>query len=229
MRGVMFLRNNMRLRIKPRYICALLLLIIASIGLLYVIDLRISSAAEEAIFTNVERVPEKSAALVLGTAKYAFGRKNLFYLYRLDAAERLFKAGKVRAIVVSGDNSRKDYDEPTNMKNDLIKRGIPGKYITIDYAGFRTLDSIIRAKEVFSLDDYIIVSQFFHCERALYIAKKAGHKAIAFSARDVASIGGLKVRLREIFARCKAFLDISLLGTTPKFLGRKEKVYYKET
>ena len=86
----------------------------------------------------------------------------------------------------------------------------------------------MRAKEIFGLSDYIIVSQKFHCERALFIAREKGHSAIAFEARSVGSIFGLKVRLREVLARCKAFLDLKILGTQPKFLGKKEKVVYQE-
>lgn len=192
-----------------------------------VIDFSISSETAKQIYHELEKVPKKNAALVLGTAPKTEGRVNAFYRLRLDAAEALFKARKVRALVISGDSSRKDYDEPSAMKADLIKRGIPSQYITLDYAGFRTLDSIVRAKEIFDLDDYIVISQPFHCERALYIANAYGHKASAYVAQDVKGTSGHKVRLREVLARCKAFLDVNILGTDPKFLGEKEKVTYK--
>ena len=218
----------MKLRTKWKVIVVCFGLMALACILLAVIDHHISASTDGLIYDRVERIPPKKAALVLGTAKYAHGRENRFYNNRLDAAAVLFKNGKAKAIVVSGDNSREDYDEPTQMKNDLIKRGIPSEYITLDYAGFRTLDSIVRAKEVFDLDDYIIISQKFHCERALYIAQAKGQKAIAFQAEEVSGFFGLKVRLRETAARCKAFLDINLLNTNPRFLGKKEQVIYKE-
>ena len=171
-------------------------------------------------------VIHKKAALVLGTAKFYKGRKNPFYENRLDAAAELWTAGKIEAILVSGDNSRKEYDEPTNMKMDLIDRGIPPEYITIDYAGFRTLDSVIRADEIFGLDDYIIVSQPFHCIRAIFLAEKHGQKVIGYCAKDVLSPAGIKTRLREVLARSKAALDVAV-GKEPKFLGKKEVVAYK--
>jgi SanA protein len=197
--------------------------------IVFIIDRRMSALNAAYIFHDIEKTPPKSAALVLGTVKYAHGRINKFYAYRIDAAAELFKSGKVKAIVVSGDNSRKGYDEPTDMKNDLIGRGVPERYITADYAGFRTYDSIIRAKAIFGLDDYIIVSQPSHCERALFIARAKGHNAIAFSAQDVGGVYGKKIRLREALARFRAALDVNVLHTQPKFLGSQEKVVYRQS
>jgi len=214
-------------KIKKKHVAALLLPMVAVCAMLWIVDLYISEAAEGAVYDSIDAIPCKPAALVLGTAKHAHGRENRFYNHRLDAAAKLFIEGKVRAILASGDNSTSGYDEPTQMKIDLEKRGVPGKYITLDYAGFRTLDSVVRAKEVFGLDDYIIVSQRFHCERALYIAREKGHRATAFAAKQVSGIFGVKVRLREVLARCKAFLDVKLLGTKPRFLGKKEEVVFR--
>ncbi len=121
------------------------------------IDFYVKSFAKDRLYYQVEDVPNKKTAVVLGTIKYISGRKNLYYEYRLNAAANLWKAEKIKAILVSGDNSRKGYDEPSSMKEDLILRGVPAEYITVDYAGFRTLDSVVRAKEIFDLDDYIVV------------------------------------------------------------------------
>jgi len=193
------------------------------------IDQYVSSISKDRIYTDVNSVPDRDVALVLGTSRYAYGRRNLFYIHRLNAAAKLFHKGKVKGIIVSGDNSTRYYDEPTNMKTDLIKKGIPGKYITCDYAGFRTLDSVVRAEKVFGFKDYIVISQMFHCERAIYTGLQKGHEPIAFTAKDVGSLFGLKVRIREIFARTKAFLDINILKTEPRFLGKKEKVVLKKS
>ena len=208
------------------------LIMIALTGLLYytliTLDKSITDTYAEQIYHDTSKIPHKKAALVLGTAKYAMGRENLFFNARIDAAVKLFKAGKVDAIVVSGDNGRKSYDEPTDMRDDLIKRGVPEKYITLDYAGFSTLDSVVRANAIFDLNDFVVISQKFHIERALYIAEKKGLKAIGFTARDIKGFWGEKVRKREILARFKAFLDLNILGTEPKFYGDKVKVEYRD-
>ena len=208
------------------------LIMIALTGLLYytliTLDKSITDKYTNHIYHDTSKIPHKKAALVLGTAKYAMGRENLFFNARIDAAVKLFKAGKVDAIVVSGDNGRKSYDEPTDMRDDLIKRGVPEKYITLDYAGFSTLDSVVRANAIFDLDDFVVISQKFHIERALYIAEKKGLKAIGFTARDIKGFWGEKVRKREILARFKAFLDLNILGTEPKFYGDKVKVEYRD-
>lgn len=184
---------------------------------------------ETSIYNNVEKIPKKKAALLLGTAKYIKkGKKNYFYTYRIEAAIKLWKAKKIDAIIVSGDNGTKYYNETETMFKDLVKAGVPAKYITKDYAGFRTFDSIIRAKAIFDLDDYIIISQEFHLKRALYIAHKKGHKAIGFAARDIKGTSAAKkMEAREFLAGIKAFLDVNILNTKPKFYGKKIKVIYR--
>ncbi len=195
----------------------------------YLLDRYISYTSDKNIYTEIKDLPQKKAALLLGTAKYvAKGKKNYFYVYRIRAAVALWKAGKVKAIVVSGDNETKYYNETARMQKDLIKAGVPKKYIALDYAGFRTLDSVVRAEAVFDLEDYIIVSQKFHLERALFIAKAKGQKVIGFAAKDIAGTKAAnKMIAREFLARAKAFLDVYILGTKPRFYGKKEKVNYK--
>jgi len=190
------------------------------------------TVAEESvsfIYDDIEKVPAKKACLLLGTSKYLRnGHINYFYKYRIDATVKLFKSGKVKAIIVSGDNGREEYDEATQMYEDLIARGIPERYITRDYAGFRTLDSIVRAKAIFDLEDYIIVSQRFHLERAIYIAHAKGQKVVGFVAKDFKNtIWAKRMEHRELLARAKAFLDLYILHKEPKFYGKKEKVEYK--
>jgi SanA protein len=203
--------------------------IFAAIGLIS-IDIYISKQATSILYTDIKQVPPKKAALLLGTSKYiAKGKQNYFYTYRIRAAVALWKAGKVKAIVVSGDNGTKDYDETTTMYKDLLKAGVPAKYITKDYAGFRTLDSIVRAEAIFDLKDYIIISQKFHLERALFIAKAKGQKAIGFVAKDIpGTAAAYRMKAREYLARAKAFLDVYILHTEPKFYGKKVKVNYKK-
>ena len=146
-------------------------------------------------------------------------RDEPYFLYRIKAAAALFHAGRTDYLIVSGDNCRDDYDEPTEMRDALIAAGVPGERIYQDYAGFRTLDSVVRAREIFGQSQITIVSQSFHNERALYLAQGHGIDAIGFNATEVSRWGGLRTRAREYLARCQAFLDLHVLGTTPKFLG----------
>ena len=210
-------------------------MIIGSLGLLlygwllYNND-EIAEKSSSYIYSDVTKLPSKKALLLLGTTKYlSSGGINYFYKYRIDATVKLFKAGKVKAIVVSGDNGDKSYDEPTMMHDDLVARGVPSKYITLDYAGFRTLDSIVRAEVIFGLKDYIIVSQRFHLERAIYIAHAKGQKVLGFVAKDFKNtIWAKRMEQRELLARAKAFLDLYVWDREPRFYGKKEHVLYKE-
>jgi SanA protein len=190
---------------------------------------RMVEDAKPYIYTDVEKIPKKKAALVLGCSKTLLnGNMNYFYKYRIQSAVKLFKAGKVKAIVVSGDNGRKGYDEPSLMRDDLVLAGVPSEYIQLDYAGFRTLDSIVRAKAIFDLEDYIIVSQPFHLERAIYIAHAKKQEVLGFAAKDFANtIWAKRMQRRELLARVKAFLDINIFGVEPKFYGKKVKVTYR--
>jgi SanA protein len=194
--------------------------------LLFAMDYHVGIFSRGKMFDEPATVPHCRAAVVLGCSKYTQGRLNLYYQYRIDAAVELWQAGKIDAILVSGDNSRKDYDEPSSMKADLVERGIPPAYIAIDYAGFRTLDSVVRAQKVFALEDYVVISQPFHCRRAIYLANKTGQSVIGYCARDVAGVSGAKVRLRETLARAKAVLDVAV-SRKPKYLGPRETIHYR--
>ncbi|MDG4714497.1 SanA/YdcF family protein [Winogradskyella marincola] len=176
----------------------------------------ISFKTRHQVYDSVNDVPKNKVGLLLGTGKYATsGNINLFYKYRIDAAVKLYKAGKIDYILVSGDNSRKDYDEPTDFKKDLISKGVPSDRIILDYAGFRTLDSVVRAKEIFSQTNFTVISQKFHNERAIYIAKEFGINAVGFNAKDP-----YNTHFREFLARSKTSLDL-VFNVQPKYLGEK--------
>jgi len=204
--------------------------VLIGIIFIYALNAFIAKDASLRMYSSLQDIPSKKSALLLGTAKYLrAGGENYFYTYRIRATVALWKANKIRAIIVSGDNGSKYYDETTTMYKDLIKAGIPKAYIYRDYAGFRTLDSIVRAEAIFDLSDYIIISQKFHLERALFIAKAKGQKAIGFIAKDLANTpSAYRMIAREYLARVKAFLDVYILNTQPKFYGKKVKVRYKE-
>ncbi len=212
-----------------RWIRRFFTLLLVVFSVLLALDLYISYQARPYIYTDVNKVPPKKAALLLGTNKYiAKGKKNYYYLYRIRAAEALWKAGKIKAIIVSGTNDSQYYNETRSMYEDLIRAGIPPAYIMQDFAGFRTLDSIVRAEAIFDLKEYIIISQKFHLERAIFIARAKGQAVIGFEARSKeGTSAAYRMQLREYLARAKAFLDVYVLKTEPKFYGKKEKVHYK--
>ena len=160
--------------------------------------------------------------LVFGCNPRVAGRENLYFTYRMAAAETLWKAGKVKGFIVSGDNSRESYNEPDAMKEALVARGVPVEKIVCDYAGLRTFDSVVRAKQIFGVRKVVFVSQRFQNERAQYMAKQCEIDAISFVAKDLAGRGGLKTKLREVLARPKMVLDFKLLATEPKYLGERE-------
>ncbi|MEX0598606.1 MAG: ElyC/SanA/YdcF family protein, partial [Candidatus Paceibacterota bacterium] len=151
------------------------------------------------------------------------GNNNLYFDYRIAAATDLYLSEKIKFILISGDNGLKDYNEPLDMKNDLIKNGVPEDKIILDYAGFRTFDSVLRAKYIFGQDSMVIISQEFHNKRALYIAKHYGIKAIAYNAKDVNKRSGIKVQIREKISRVKVFIDI-LTNKQPKYWGGKIEI-----
>ena len=178
------------------------------------------SAAKGTVYDRVEDLPDPRTVLLMGCVKtLASGYSNPFFQTRIEAAAKLYAAGKAPAIIVSGDNHICGYDEPTDMKRALIQAGVPADKIYCDYAGFRSLDSVVRAKKVFGQDRVIVVSQRFHNERSLYLAQRSGLDAVAFNAAGIRFGWALKTYIREAFARVKAVLDVDLLGVEPKFLG----------
>lgn len=189
--------------------------------LVVVCDLRVRSYARGRLYSNLASVPHRHAALLLGTSSaFRDGRPNLFFQYRIDAADALLRAGKVDKILVSGDNRHLSYNEPQRMRRALLARGVPDSLIVLDYAGFRTLDSVVRAREVFGQDSFIVVSQRFHNERAVYLAGMHGIDAVGFNASDVRSLRAFKVHVRELLARVKVFLDLAT-HRGPHFLGER--------
>jgi SanA protein len=205
--------------IKKRILQFIGLLFFGMLLLIFFSNYTISNAAKNKTFSNVSTIPKNSVGLLLGTAKYyKDGGINLYFQYRIDAAVALYNNDKIDFILVSGDNRALNYNEPITFKNELIKRGIPEDVIFLDYAGFRTLDSVVRANAIFGQTEITIISQQFHNERAIYLAEKKGINAIGFNAKDIKGKYGFKVKLREYFARTKAFLDI-VFHVEPKFYG----------
>ncbi|MCB0642785.1 MAG: YdcF family protein [Phaeodactylibacter sp.] len=181
-------------------------------------------SASGQLYDQVEALPYNRVALVLGTGKHTRGGYlNPYFSTRIRAAAELYRAGKVEHFIVSGDNSRKGYNEPADMREALVDQGVPATAITLDYAGFRTLDSVVRCKEVFRQERFTIVSQPFHNIRALFIANHYGLETVAFAAAEVPS-SRMKIWARELLARTKAVLDLYVLKTQPRYLGEEVEI-----
>ena len=183
------------------------------------------SAATGRIFRSTDQIPQNDVALVLGTARTTRkGNPNLHFTQRIKAAVELYYSGKVQHLLVSGDNHIATYDEPTDMMNALVAAGIPTNAVTRDYAGFRTLDSVVRADTVFGLKKLTIVTEEFHCPRALWIAQEHGLNAVAFAAPDLSARWSLRVKARESLARVLCVLDLYVFNRSPKFPGPAEPI-----
>lgn len=174
---------------------------------------------------DIADVPPREVGVVFGAAPFLRdGRANLHFAYRIDAAAQLYHSGKVRHLLVSGDNHRRDYDEPTAMKAALVAKGVPADAITCDYAGFRTLDTVARAKEVFGLTSCVLITQRYHNTRALEVARAYDIDAVGFCTRDVPALHSIQTELREIAARTVAFLDLYVWHRGPRFDGPFEPI-----
>lgn len=212
----------MKARKKKRMIyilVALLIGIVLVVGVLVFANWKIPHDTKDYVYDSAKDLPYQKAALVLGTAKNIGNRPNLYFTYRMQAAKELYDSGKVKVFVLSGDNSRKDYNEPEDMRQALIGMGVPDSIIYLDYAGFRTLDSVVRMNEIFGQSSFIVVSQEFHNERAIFLAQYYDLEAYGYNAKDVEMIrSSFKTKVREYFARVKVFVDM-VSGKQPKYLG----------
>ncbi len=188
---------------------------------IFILNFHINRSTRPFIYQDVRTIPAKKAGVLLGTSKFARkGKINEYWKYRIEAALSLYKAGKIRCMIISGDNSNRYYDEPTVMKKELVQAGIPDSVIYLDYAGFRTFDSMIRAFKIFGQNNFTVISQEFQNQRAVYIARHNGIDAIGFNAREVSAYYGFKTQVREKLARVKVYIDL-LFDKQPKFLGEK--------
>ncbi len=195
-----------------KWIKIILVLLFACMVFILLCNLWIVYYTRQYNYFSIESLPSNDVALVLGTSRSSLkGKENLFFKYRMEATARLFKEGKIKYIILSGNNDSKYYNEPLDMQRALLNLGIPENVMTLDYAGFRTFDSIVRCKEVFNQDNFTIISQNFHNARALYIAHNEGINAISFAAQDVPDGYSLRTLIREYLARPKAFLDVHIL------------------
>jgi len=198
-------------------------MIIAVVGFMTVLwcNWRVNRISEDYVFRKLVDVEPVKVGLLLGTSsKLRSGLPNAYFENRIQATLDLFNSGKIKHVLISGDNGVKNYNEPQDMKDRLIAGGIPISAITLDYAGFDTYDSMIRAKKVFGQRKFLVISQEFHVRRAVFIAHSFDIDACGFAAADVNSYGGFRTKLRERFARVKAYFEV-MLNVQPTFLGEE--------
>ncbi len=209
---------------KRKYRNILLIFLITPLIIILLSHLIIELSSKGKTFDEIADIPKNKVGLVLGTSRHLVeGGINPYYSHRISATISLFKAGKISFVLVSGDNGSIYYNEPTTIKKDLVEGGIPEEKIFLDYAGFRTLDSMVRAKVIFGLDSVTVISQKFHNKRAIYIAERKGLNAIGFNATDLGADKALRVHTREYLARVKVFMDL-LFNTQPRFYGDKIEI-----
>lgn len=192
---------------------------VLSLAAIAAAEIAVERIARGRLCDRPEEVPASRAALVLGTSQYLpDGTRNPYFDHRIRAAAELWRSGRIAAIVVSGDNGRSTYNEPEAMRDALVAEGVPAEAIRLDYAGFRTLDSVVRMHAIFGQRAFVVVSQPFHNRRAVVLARAYGLDAVGYNAADVRVGGMIRVWLRERLARVKLFLDLAV-GKGPKFLG----------
>jgi SanA protein len=205
-----------------RFVLGTFLLILVIIS---VCNIWIVKSTEANVYSDLEELPDHRIALVLGTSHRSVGGgPNPFFQNRIEMAAMLYSMGKIDHFILSGDNSTRYYNEPAEMRKALIKKGVPASVITLDYAGLRTLDSVVRSKKIFGQNKILIITQPFHSYRALFISRYYDMDAVAMVADDPDLEQTFKVRLREYLARTKAVLDLYIFKTDPRFLGEKEEI-----
>lgn len=209
---------------KKRILIRRLLLVFACVVLLCSLALltancRVEHFAAGRVYSDVEDIPAREYGLVPGTSRLVHGKYlNTYFFNRVNAAVELYRAGKIRKIIVSGDNSRTDYNETGDMARELVAQGVAPEDVLSDFAGFRTLDSVVRARNLFGATEITVISQGFHCGRAIYLAAQNGIDAVGFEADEIAPQSvRLRLAVREAFARVLAVLDAEILNTKPHF------------
>ncbi len=216
---------NTRKRLRKFFLIGLISVALATVGVLALNEWIVRST-RAAVFTDMNALPPNDVALVLGTGKLlrGSGKINPHFRKRVEAAAALYHAGKVKHLLLSGDNHIAGYDEPTDMAEALMALNVPPSAMTLDYAGFRTLDSVVRAKKVFGQSQVTIVTDDFHAARSVFLARHEGLNAVAFCSAKVSTRFSARSRVREVGARVKAALDVHVLNTKPHFLGEPVEI-----
>jgi SanA protein len=225
MRPLPALQGSKKQNMRRKIVVAFLLVIACSVGSISGALALVRRASAGRLYGGTADIPHREVGLVLGcTRRLGDGTPKPFFNSRVRAAIELFQARKVDYLLVSGDNHTMGYDEATDMRDSLLQAGIPANRIYCDCAGFRTLDSIVRARDVFGLKEVTMVSQEFHNQRAIFLSAHEGIDAIGYNAQDVDLGDASGAHRRDSLAKVKAVLDIYLLRTRPHFLGPRVSI-----
>ena len=187
---------------------------VVCLALMLICNQMVVNNAEGKVFSDIDSIKFNKVGLLLGTTPQARIDRitNYFFIYRIDAAEQLYKAGKIEKILISGDeNSLDGVNETECMRDSLVARGVPASAIILDGKGYRTICSVVNANKVFGLKSFTVISQKFHNERAIYQAEHLGldvDNIQAYNAQDPKSKRAYLILIREYFARVKMFLDL---------------------
>jgi len=195
----------------------IVVVVVVLVLMILVMPFFVRHSVRTSLYSNVNNVPKKEFAIVLGAGIRKNGTPGNFLKQRLDDAVKLYKDKKVQKILISGDNGKKSYDEISVMNGYLIEKGIEQDVIFGDYAGFDTYSTMARAKNIFDIKNAVIVTQKFHLSRSVYLAQQKGINAVGFSS---SATGKKRYFLREWFASIKAYADC-LVNRKPKFYGSK--------
>ena len=197
------------------------IIVAVTFGLMWLLNHWVINNTEAYVYDDWALLPSNDVGLVLGTSPYVRGGgANPQFYGRIQAAAQLYQLGKVKHLIVSGANPDSTYNEPRAMWRELTKLGIPSQDIIMDFAGFRTFDSVTRAKLVFGVDKVTVITQRYHAYRAVFVGKKAHMQIVAYAAPgDDGDQPPLQQSIREWFARVRVVFDIYVLQTAPKFLG----------
>lgn len=199
-----------------------------AVAFIYLGNVWVVHSTDPYVYADISALPENDVGLLLGTSPYSRkGNESALFQHRINATADLYKAGKIKHVLASGANPDDSYNEPRKMYYALVEAGVPPEAITLDFAGFRTLDSVIRASAVFKLERYTVISQRFHVYRAVFIARQDGIPAVAYAPPETRERQKSRVLLREYLARANAILDLFLLRTSPKFLGEPVQINLK--
>jgi len=208
-------RKSRRRRLALLVALAVIILPVAVVGLTNWLIVR---AARPHILP-LDALPECQVAIVLGAGVWRDGTPSSILRDRLDAGIELYRAGRVRKLLLSGDHGQKHYDEVNAMRRHILAAGVPAGDVFLDHAGFSTYESMYRAREVFRVRRAIVVTQRFHLARAVYTARQLGLDAWGYAADRRRYAAAARNALRETLARCKAAFDVLLLEPRPRFLG----------
>ncbi len=221
----MIKKNSFSRGIRWRLIRRGLIGILALVALPFLLSRYVDWATRNLRFRDPQQVPPKSVAIVFGAAVYRNGQLSPMLAARVQQAAEAYRIGRIHKILMTGDNSRTDYDEVSAMKRYAITLGVPAEVIHLDYAGFSTYESCYRARDILGIREAIVITQSYHLPRAVYTCAHLGLEVVGLETNDRGDYSAAVMRrsaAREILATAKMLWDVHLRHPLPTFLGKYE-------